>query len=407
MRPEDIRPALGFDDIGLACSDSTNIRSRKEVDISTKISKNHALKIPLISSPMDTVSDVEMCIALNKLGAAGVLHRFMPISDQVEKAKKIKEESGKCYVAIGLKDYHERMDALNMFWRASPGPDIVDVAFLDTANGSSIAIEEFMRYLKDISGTRCDLIIGNTQTKSSVKRAINLGADGVRHGIGIGSQCITSVQTGIECPPVTSLYYGWKAVRNDFLERSDIADPSSTAGLDSISLLLDGGIREPRDLVKAIACGADAVISGSIFAGTDEASGNLYVKYKSEIIPETKFRIQLYEETATDITRDRNWEYFVEKKLKDMEKYKRYRGMASQGVIEDYKIWDGEEKNRFVEGKESLVSCKGPVEKVVHEYVNGLKSAMSYLGYSKLDELKGSIWTGDTIAVRLSKTVEK
>ena len=97
------KEALSYDDISLLPNFS-DITSRKEVDTSTKISRNHTIKIPIIISPMDTVSSVKSCIKMNKLGGVGVLHRFMSINDQAAKAKIIKDESNFCITAIGLKD---------------------------------------------------------------------------------------------------------------------------------------------------------------------------------------------------------------------------------------------------------------------------------------------------------------
>jgi len=137
-RPEQIRQALGFDDIGLIAADQTNIASRRQVWTTSKISRNITIEYPIISSPMDTISDVDTCIALNNIGAAGILHRFMSIEEQVEKAEKINKESGAAYVAIGLGDYEER---INTLLKSSADPDLL---FLDTANGASIQVTEFM-----------------------------------------------------------------------------------------------------------------------------------------------------------------------------------------------------------------------------------------------------------------------
>ena len=376
MRPEELRPALGFEDVGLLPADRSSIRSRKDVDISTKISRNISLEYPIILSPMDTVSCVESCVALNAMGAAGVLHRFMSIEEQVDKAKAIKDATDKCYVAIGLNDYKERVLKL---WRQVRF--IPDLFFLDTANGSNVMVEEFMRWFKGVfTATSSDIIVGNTLTKASVSRAFNLGADGVRHGIGIGSACITSKTTGIQCPPVTALYYGWKAMRNWELEQRDIDKETL-----SPTILLDGGIKTPSDFVKAIAAGADAVISGSIFAGCKETPG--------EVIEKKQYAPGIVSNGS------RSWHDQI---LVDTKKFKKYRGMASKGVVEDYDLWDGNTENLFVEGEERMVPYEGKsVVEVVHEYANGLKSAMSYLGYNTLSELKGSLWTGKTIGVKL------
>ena len=377
-RPELMREALGFDDIGLIAADQSNIASRKQVYTYTKLSKNITIEYPIISSPMDTISDVDTCIALNNIGAAGILHRFMSIEEQVEKAEKINKESGAAYVAIGLGDYEER---INTLLKSSADPDLL---FLDTANGASIQVTEFMRWWNNKKKSFAsdyispDMIIGNTMSKASVSRAFNLGADGIRHGIGIGSMCITSMQTGIHCPAVTSLYYGWKAKRNYELQQAD------SENYDEFSIrlpenpmptiLCDGGIRKPADLVKAIISGADAVICGNIFAGCIETPGEIIEKPG-------------------------------EKPGESFSKFKKFRGMASKAVVDDYELGDGTTENTFIEGEEMLVPYNGKsVVDVVHELNNGLRSAMSYLDYEKLKDMKGTLWTGGVKAIRLTNS---
>ncbi|MDO8641041.1 MAG: IMP dehydrogenase, partial [Nitrosarchaeum sp.] len=112
MRPDALQKALGFDDLGILPADRSNIASRKEVDTSTKLSRNITLQYPIVVSPMDTISDVEMCIAVNSIGAAAILHRFMPIKEQSEKAYDIKRKTGRSYAAVGLQDYRERVPSL-------------------------------------------------------------------------------------------------------------------------------------------------------------------------------------------------------------------------------------------------------------------------------------------------------
>ena len=387
-RPETLRQALQFDDIGLLPTDKSDIKSRKDVDVSTQLSRNIRIKYPIISSPMDTISDVEMCIVLNKMGAAGILHRFMSIEEQVEKAKKIKKETGVCYVAIGLKDYEERIIA---FWNLAKENIFIDLFVLDSANGSSVLVEEFMNWFNKRKATKTDIIIGNTLTKSSVRRAINIQADGCRHSVGTGSQCETSKMTGISCPPVTALYYGWKAIQGWQLEQSDLELRNKRP-----TLLLDGGITKPGDLAKAIACGADAVITGNIFAGCKETPGEIF--YKGDVDNGT-FECE-------KVQTDGSYFIFKSQEMRENKRllgpFKKYRGMASKEVIEEYGIWDGSKENLFVEGKESLVPYnEKSAEEIVYEYVNGLKSCLSYCGFKTLDEFRGSVWTGKTIAVRL------
>lgn len=340
--------ALGYDDIVLLPNFS-NILSRKEVSTMTKISKNKYIDIPIMLSPMDTVSSVKSCIKINQIGGAGVLHRFMTPEQQAKKAKKIKDESNFCINAVGLKDFQIRLPIISPY---------TDIFFLDTANGLSQNVEDFLIWYKQSSYTQ-DIIVGNTLTKESVYRLANLEADGFRHLIGPGSMCLTQIKTGIGCPSVTGLYYAWKAVRNFQLSNLDYFRHENPKDENRPSILADGGIRNPRDLVKAIASGADAVICGRIFAG------------------------------LADVVDEEN---IIEK---DGKLFAKYRGMASKDVVEDYELSDGTKKNLFVEGDKTLIplSQDQTLEDVIYDFSNGLRSAMSYLGFRSIQEMRGGIWT--------------
>jgi IMP dehydrogenase/GMP reductase len=351
------KEALGYDDISLLPNFS-DINSRKEVDTTTKISRHHEIKIPIILSPMDTVSSVKSCIKMNRIGAAGVLHRFMSIEDQVSKSKIIKNESNFCITAIGLKDAEERIKATSKY---------TDIYFLDTANGLAKNVEDFLRWYKTSMFSQ-DVIVGNTLTKESVYRLANLKADGFRHLIGPGSMCLTQLKTGIWCPSLTGNFYAWKAVRNWELSQVDLFKDDKPNPQNRPSILADGGIRYPKDLVKAIASGCDAVICGRIFAG------------------------------LLDVVDDEN---IIEK---DGKLFAKYRGMASRDVVEDYDLYDGTKRNLFIEGDNTLVSINKDVtiEDVVYDFLNGLRSSMSYLGFRKLQDMRGGLWTDRIRAVRVT-----
>lgn len=353
----EFKKALGYDDIALLPNFS-NISSRKEVSTVTKISKNKYIDIPIILSPMDTVSSVKSCIKINRIGGAGVLHRFMSPEDQAKKAEYIKDESNFCINAIGLKDFQNRLEIISPY---------TDIFFLDTANGLAQNVEDFLIWYKQ-SSYKQDIIVGNTLTKESVYRLANLKADGFRHLIGPGSMCLTQIKTGIGCPSVTGLYYAWKAVRNFQLANIDYFRQENPKEENRPSILADGGIRNPRDLVKAIVSGADSAICGRIFAGL------------FDIIDE---------------------ENLLEK---DGKLYAKYRGMASKDVVEDYELHDGTKKNLFVEGDKTLIEViqDKSLEDIVYDFVNGLRSAMSYLGIRTIEELRGGLWTNKVKAVIVS-----
>ena len=357
MQKQEFKEALSYDDISLLPNFS-DIVSRKEVHTTAKISRNNYIKIPIILSPMDTVSSVKSCIKMNKIGGVGVLHRFMTIDDQKSKAKTIKDESNFCVTAIGLKDAEERISATSVY---------TDIYFLDTANGLSKSVEDFLRWYK-ISNFSQDIIVGNTLTKESVFRLANLRADGFRHLIGPGSMCLTQVKTGIWCPSLTGNFYAWKAVRNWELSQVDLFKQDKPNPSHRPSILADGGIRYPKDLVKAVASGCDAVICGRIFAG------------------------------LADIIDDEN---IIEI---DGKRFAKYRGMASQDVVQDYDLYDGTKKNLFVEGDNTLIPIieNKSIEDIVYDFTNGLRSAMSYLGFRNLQEMRGGLWNNSIQAVRNS-----
>lgn len=344
--------ALGYDDIVLLPNFS-EVNSRKDVSTKTILSRNIEIDMPVVLSPMDSVSTVEACIKMNYIGAAGILHRFMPIDEQAAKTRQIKESCGKSFSAICLRDYRERIPALI--------DNGVDLLFLDSANGLSKLVYDFTKWYYTESEYKADLIVGNSLTKESVSRLVNLGADGLRHNIGPGSACKTQVQSGIGTPSVSANFFAWKALRNWSLYNNDWGQK----GDKKPSVLADGGIRVPADICKAVASYCDAVICGGIFAGC-------------------------YENTNTEDIIEINGKKMV-----------KYRGMASQEVVEEYGLSDGTTKNLFVEGESFYKPYQDKsVETVVYEFVNGLRSSMSYLGFKTLDEMKGGLWNGKIKAMR-------
>ena len=343
--------AIGFDDIQILPNFS-NIESRKDVNTNTIISRNHQLKYGIILSGMDTVSTPEACIELNKIGAAGIVHRFMSIEEQSKIVKKVRDESGVCYAAVGLKDADNRIEYL-----IKNGANVI---VCDVANGLNKKIFDFIKWYQK-KYLNFDLISGNTLTKESVSRHINLNVSGVRHNIGGGSACKTTLETSIGCPSLTALYFGWKAIRNWQLYHNDWNENITNKP----SLLLDGGCRYGSDYVKAILAGADAIITGGLFSGCMENSKEI-----------------------------------IEINGKPMVKY---RGMASREVVEDYNLSDGKEENLFIEGESYYRSFKNKsVKSIVYELNNGLRSAMSYLNFKNLEEMKGALWTDKVKAVRIS-----
>jgi IMP dehydrogenase len=263
-------PALTYDDISLVPAYS-EIESRATIDLTTKITKNRSIAIPIIASPMDTVCGAEMAIAMAKLGGIGCIHRFMSIDEQAQAV--IDVLTGTTFyhpimAAIGANgDYLERAQALE-----SSGAEIF---LIDVAHGHHIHVKRAIEALKKALPSHIEIVAGNIATREGARDLEAWGADGIRAGIGGGSLCTTRVKTGFGVPNVSSLY--------DVIENT------------TLPVWACGGIRNSGDISKALALGASAVVLGSLLAGTKESPGpviergnGLFKRYRGAASLETK-----------------------------------------------------------------------------------------------------------------------
>jgi|TARA_R110000824_G_scaffold91318_1_gene222269 IMP dehydrogenase len=333
---EQFQKAYAFEDV-LLVPQYSEIESRKEVDLTNNLGPV-TLTLPVISSPMDTVTESAMAIALSEAGGLGVLHRYNSISEQAEMANKVlsqhwaeidnmsggyiadiePEDNYNVAAAIGTTgDYLERATAL--FEQG------VNVFCLDVAHGHHSLVKNALESLKKTFGNNAHIMAGNVATKESVDDLADWGADSVRIGIGGGSICSTRIQTGHGMPTFQS-----------------IVDCARTDR--KVKLIADGGIKTSGDIVKALAAGAHAVMLGSLLAGTDESPGDIYENRRGE-------------------------------------KYKAYRGMASKEAQID---WHG----RFssLEGISTTIPYKGKVDLILDELRRGIRSGLSYSGCRTIEE---------------------
>ncbi len=427
------------------------------VDVSTYLTKNIKLNIPLVSAAMDTVTESRLAIALAREGGMGIIHRNMDIEDQAQEVEKVKKsESGMILQPItvnpnntvrealqimerykisgvpvvdgkgilvgiltnrdlrflkptdydkpvslfmtkeGLITAQERVtleEAEEVFQRhkveklpivdregrltglitikdiakrkkypnackdemgrlrvgAAIGTDAnvksradalvaagVDLLVVDTAHGHSKRVLDTVHMLKSLYGS-VNVMAGNVATREGAKDLIEAGADAVKVGVGPGSICTTRVVAGVGVPQITAIMWAYEVAR-DY----------------GVPIVADGGVRYSGDIVKALAAGANAVMLGNIFAGTEEAPG--------EVI--------YYQGRA----------------------YKVYRGMGSLGAMMSRMSADryGQEKmEKFVpEGIEGRVPYKGKLSDIVFQLIGGLRSGMGYVGAMNLEELK-------------------
>lgn len=243
---------LTFDDVLIVPSKSI-VRSRKDPNLMTRLTRRHRMSLPMISANMDTVTESAMAIAMDKLGGLGILHRFMSLEQQCEEVRLV-AKSGATRVAasIGVNDEgRERAKAL-----VKVGANILTI---DIAHGHSIAMIEILQWLRQEFGDKVDLIAGNVATPEATRDLIEAGADAIKVGIGPGSMCTTRKITGCGVPQLTAI--AWCA---------DAAKPYN------VPIIADGGIKLSGDIVKAFAAGAETVMLGSLLAGSLETPGPVH-----------------------------------------------------------------------------------------------------------------------------------
>jgi len=241
-----MKEALTYDDV-LLVPQYSNIESRSEIDISSCLDDDRKLSIPIISSPMDTVTETGVARVMGAEGALGIIHRYNHIEKQAEMVYKVASEVWLVGAAVGVTgDYEERACALY-----EAGATIICV---DVAHGHHVLTQRAIKTLKDLFGDKIHLMAGNVATREGFEALSDWGADSVRCNIGGGSICSTRIQTGHGVPGLQTIF---ECARSDR----------------DTKIIADGGIRNSGDIVKAIAAGADFVMVGSLLAGTDQAPG--------------------------------------------------------------------------------------------------------------------------------------
>jgi IMP dehydrogenase len=322
-----MREALTYDDVTLVPQFS-EIRSRKEIDISVDFHAGVGLEFPVISSPMDTVTGPEMLIALDRLGSFGVLHRYCSIEQQASMVLTAVKEGCTVGAAIGVTGYFEER-ACELYDAGAK------VLCIDVAHGHHFLVRDALEILRSMFGDAIHIMAGNVATLDAFNDLVDWGADSVRCSVGAGSCCTTRTQTGHGLPGLQT-----------------ILDCSET---DRDGLIIaDGGIRTAGDIVKALAAGADLVMVGSLFAGTDESPGPLIQGTNGELT-------------------------------------KGFRGMASAESQDDWKGIVGS-----LEGISSEVPYKGSVTDVVEDLVRGIRSGLSYSGARNIEEFYGKSTSHDS-----------
>ena len=254
------KPALSFDDV-LLVPQYSDVESRRDVNTESSLSEGLSFSLPVIASPMDTITETKMAVALHNAGGLGIIHRYNTINEQADIVKQVIAECKAAPAAIAIGATGDYLD------RAERAVHLgVKVLCIDTAHGHHSAMERAIKTLKDGYGKKVHIMAGNVATLEGFNALAEWGADSIRVGIGGGSICSTRLVTGHGVPTLES-----------------IMDCAKTGH--SAKIIADGGIKTSGDIVKAFAAGADFVMVGSMLAGTKETPGNVFTskegkKYK-------------------------------------------------------------------------------------------------------------------------------
>lgn len=354
-----MKTTLSFDDV-LLVPKMSKIQSRTKVSLCSCLREEYheedtdkkiehvAFSLPIISSPMDTVTGRNMAAAMSAAGGLGIVHRYCSIEEQVkmiDQERLFSEREPSVYIPPG-----------HILKTLSPGPGLLGkphikrpaaaigvtgdymeraqelvnndckILCIDVAHGHHISVKKAIKALKKKFDDRVIIIAGNVATADGYCDLSDWGADAVRVGIGGGSICSTRIQTGHGVPTLQSIM--------------DCVDSYGDA-----YIIADGGIRNSGDIVKALAAGANFVMLGSLLAGTDESPGQVFSTGEGK-------------------------------------KYKVYRGMAS---VEAQVDWRGQA--RSLEGVSTTIPYKGSVMKVLSDLEQNIRSGLSYSGATDLKEL--------------------
>jgi IMP dehydrogenase len=318
---------LTFDDV-LIVPKRSSIHSRKEVSLTTRLVGDLMLELPIISANMDTVTELTMAIAMHQLGGMGVIHRFIPEADQ--HAEMVSSQPAPRILAIGVKP--SDLDKIPLVTE-------LQGVLIDVAHGHSDRVLETIAHIVERYPTLW-VIAGNVATAEGAWDLLEAGAHAIKVGVGPGAVCTTRIVTGCGVPQLTAILKVRAALNRWWDVERRKARPRAKY---PPTLIADGGIRNSGDIVKALVAGADSVMIGSLFAGTDEAPGEV-----------------IYE---------------------DGKAFKLYRGMASAGAMQLVGA------DRTPEGISTLIPYKGSVVNLVNELDGGIRSGLSYCNSASIADL--------------------
>ena len=333
--------ALSWSDI-LLVPQYSDIKSRLDTDLTTRLTKNISLAMPICSTNMMTVTEFEMMTVMNKMGGCGFHHRFLPIG-RIEVAMIKARDAGISprVISVGVKEQDR-----NVLRTLQEDDLLPDAVLIDIAHGDTISVVEMIQFVK---GFGVDVIAGNIATRSAAQRLCAAGADAIRCGIGGGSVCSTRTVTGHGVPTLQSVIDCYE-VAKDY----------------DVPIIADGGFKTSGDIVKALAFGADTVSLGGLLGATSASPGDVYLQssYGYEPIP-SKAHVE---------------------EIPIHNLFKKMFGMASKEAQE--LRGDGLKAGTAAEGISHYIQYLGDTEDIVSELIGGIRSGLTYSGARNIAELR-------------------
>lgn len=326
--------------------------SRDSISLITKVSRNISLNAPLVSAPMDTVTEHKLAIALAKAGGLGIIHRNLSVSNQAKEVLLVRREKLLAGAAVGTSTgYEDRVKAL-----VKAG---VSLIVLDSAHGYTSFMIRAVKQIKK-SFPKIDVMAGNIATYDGARALISAGVDSLRVGMGPGTICTTRVVSGMGVPQMTAILETVRAAKKS-----------------KVPIIADGGIEVSGDMTKALAAGASGCMMGGFFASCIESPGDTKELTAREI--PSRFKSILKADPKSTYT------------------FKTYRGMGSVAAMKKGEKVKSEDefhgksygdKVLIAEGVEGLVPVKGTVKQIVDQAIGGIKSGMYYVGAKSISELQ-------------------
>jgi len=317
--------ALTFDDVALV-PQYNNVSSRTEPDLSSWVTTKVKSSLPILPANMDTVMSAQLARICIQKGIPPILHRF---TDFTTKLEWLNEFGPNSFLSCGSKPEHlEELKALS----DQAGNFFLGVCF-DIAHGHSTQMEKAIEEFKKSFPSK-DVIAGNVCTAVGYHDLCNWGAAAIKVGIGPGAACTTRMVTGFGVPQLTAI-----------LECSEVAERMR------IPLIADGGIRDSRDIVLALAAGASSVMMGKLFATTEESAAEKRMKQGSSTLLEAK-----------------------------------YRGQASSDFQKSF--YGGLKVGTVAEGESFWAPVSGPADEIIDSLMGGLRSGLTYAGARSIKELQ-------------------